>query len=220
MCFSPQADLVGGVVISGIGIDACRHVGGRRNLLLLAALPLLLGAHQFIEAFVWWGAEGDMPHAILRLALWTYLLIAFVVLPIFVPLAVTLLEPTKRRRWQMAPFLALGCVISSILLEAMVRGPIAVRVRPWHLAYTIHLSYGAVVVGLYVVAICGSLLFSGYRHVVIFGLVNLVAVIILARLTIDGFASMWCGYAALTAAAITIHMRLRAPHRDIGLATV
>jgi len=46
------------------------------------------------------------------------------------------------------------------------------------------------------------LLFSGYRHILIFGLANLVAVAILARLTVDGFASLWCGYAALSAGAI------------------
>lgn len=44
MCFSPQADLVGGVVITAIGIDAVRHVRQRRELIALAWLPLLLGA--------------------------------------------------------------------------------------------------------------------------------------------------------------------------------
>jgi hypothetical protein len=57
-------------------------------------------------------------------------------------------------------------------------------------------------------------MFSGYRHVVYFGLLNLVAVVILARSTMDGFASLWCAYAALTAGAITLHLRLAAPHRD------
>jgi hypothetical protein len=63
------------------------------------------------------------------------------------------------------------------------------------------------------VATCAPLLFSGYRHVVIFGLANLVAVVILARLTADGFASLWCFYAALASGAITLHMRFAKPHR-------
>jgi hypothetical protein len=53
---------------------------------------------------------------------------------------------------------------------------------------------------------------SGYRNVVIFGIVNLVAVIIIARLTISGFASVWCGWAAITSAAITLHCRVAKPH--------
>jgi Family of unknown function (DUF6629) len=43
MCFSAQADLVGGVVITVIGVDAVRHVRHRRELIALAPIPLLLG---------------------------------------------------------------------------------------------------------------------------------------------------------------------------------
>ncbi|HET6811581.1 MAG TPA: DUF6629 family protein [Acidimicrobiales bacterium] len=213
MCFAPQADVVGGAVVTAIGVDACLHLKGRRDHILLAALPLVLGIHQLIESVVWWGSEGDLPHELTRTALWVYLLIAFVVLPIMVPLAVMALEP-QRRRWRMVPFVGLGGAVSIRLLVAMVSGPLGVRVQPWHLEYSVRLGSGGVVVGLYVVAICGALLFSGYHHVFVFGLVNLVAVGLLAWLLIDGFASLWCGYAAITAGAITWHVRYAPPHRD------
>ena len=110
--------MAGGLAICAIGVDAVRHVGQRREFLALAWIPLLLGAHQFIEALVWLWLQGHVPRGIGHVALWAYLLIAFVVLPVFVPLA-------------------------------------------------------------------------GYRNVVIFGAVNLVAVIVIAWLTISGFASIW-----------------------------
>ncbi len=213
MCFSPQADLVGGVAIGAIGVDVVRHVHRRRDHMALAALPLLLGAHQLDEAFVWWGQEGHVPSAIGRVALWIYLLIAFVVLPVFVPLAVRALEPSSRRRMCMVPFVVIGAGVAAWLLVAMVRGPVGVAVRPYHLAYTIKPGHGLVVITLYVVACCGTLLFSGYRHVVVFGVVNLVAVAIIAKLTVDGFASVWCGWAAVTSGVVALHMRLGRPHR-------
>jgi hypothetical protein len=213
VCFSAEADVVGGLVIGGIGVDAYRHLRGRNNHLLLATLPLLLGAHQLVEAFVWWGTEGSVPHDVGRVALWIYLLIAFVVLPMFVPIAVLVLEPTSRRRWHMAPFVALGAGVSAVLLWAMLRAPIDVAARPYHLSYSVSISRGGLVVALYVAAVCGALLFSGYRHVEIFGVANLVAVAVLAWLTIDGFASLWCGYAAVSAGAIALHMRYAKPHR-------
>jgi hypothetical protein len=46
----------------------------------------------------------------------------------------------------------------------------------------------------------------------LFGVVNLVAVIIIARLTISGFASAWCGWSAVSSAAITLHCRFAKPH--------
>jgi hypothetical protein len=212
VCFSPQADVVGGVLICAIGVDAVRHVRQRREFLALAWIPLLLGAHQFIEALVWLWLQGHVPRAIGHAALWAYLLIAFVVLPVFLPSAVIALEPTKRRKWIMAPFLSIGIAVAAVLLAAMVRGPIGVRLAPYHLSYSIRLTDGFVIVALYVVAVCGPLLVSGYRHVAIFGIVNLVAVVIIARLTVSGFASVWCGWAAISSAAITLHCRFAKPH--------
>ena len=46
VCFSPQADVAGGLVICAIGIDAVRHIRRRREFIALAWIPLLLGAHQ------------------------------------------------------------------------------------------------------------------------------------------------------------------------------
>jgi hypothetical protein len=213
VCFSPQADLVGGLVISGIGIDVVRHVHQRRDHMALAALPLVLGAHQLDEAFVWWGQEGHVPSAVGRVALWIYLLIAFVLLPVFVPLAVRALEPVKIRKQLMIPFVVIGIGVAVRLFVAMVQGPLTVRVQPYHLAYSIKLSQGLVVVTLYVVACCGTLLVSSYRHVVLFGAVNLIAVAVIAKLTVDGFASVWCGWAAVTSGVVALHMRFGRPHR-------
>ncbi|MDQ6839421.1 MAG: hypothetical protein M3137_14130, partial [Actinomycetota bacterium] len=189
-----------------IGVDSCRHVRGRSEL-LLGVLPLILGVHQLTEDFVWWGLQGHVAHEIGRIAVWAYLLIAFAVIPVFVPMAVLVLEPTSRRRWRMAPFLCIGVLVSMVLLAAMAHGPVHAAIRPWHLSYHVQLHHGGVVVGLYVVAICGALLFSGYRHIVIFGMTNVVVVIALATLLVGGFISLWCVYAAVSAGAIALHLR-------------
>jgi len=179
----------------------------------MAALPLLLGAHQIDEAFVWWSLQGNVSRELGRIAMWIYLIVAFVVLPIVVPLMIMLLEPPTLRKWRLAPFLVIGVAVSVVLLETMLRNHPSVRLGHFHLAYSIGLRHGIVVIGLYIVATCGSLLASGFRHIVIFGLANLVAVIILARLSADGFASLWCFYAAIATGAITLHMRHAKPHR-------
>lgn len=211
VCFSPQADVAGGLLICAIGVDAVCHIGRRREFIALAWIPALLGAHQFIEALVWLWLQGHVPRGIGHVALWAYLLIAFVVLPVFVPLAVIAAEPARRRKQVMAPFALIGAVIAVTLLVAMVRGPVGVKLAPYHLSYGIRLSDGLVIVALYVVAVCGPLLMSGYRTVVLFGIVNLIAVVIIARLTISGFASVWCGWAAVSSAAITLHCRFARP---------
>lgn len=213
MCFSPEGDVVAGIVVTGIGVDACRHVGKRKSHLLLAGLPLLLGVHQLVESLVWWSLQGDVSHAAGTVATWAYLLIALAVVPVIVPVAVLRTEPTSRRRWMLAPFAALGAAAGTVLLVAMIRNSVSARQGSYHIAYSIGLRHGILIVGLYVVATCGVLLLSSYRHVQIFGLANLAAVIALAVLTADGFASLWCFYAALASGAITLHMRYGKPHR-------
>ena len=211
MCFSPQADVGGGLLIAVIGVDAVRHIRQRREFIALAWIPLLLGAHQFIEALVWLWLQGHVPRGIGHVALWAYLLIAFVVLPVFIPLAIIAVEPTRRRKQMMVPFAVLGVAIAVTLFAAMARGPVGVRLAPYHLSYSIRLHDGFLIVALYVVVVCGPLLASGYRNVALFGVVNLVAVIVIARLTISGFASVWCGWAAVSSAAITLHCRFAKP---------
>ena len=213
MCFSPEGDIAGGVVVTAIGIDALRHLHHRKDHLALAALPLVLGFHQIDEAFVWFGLQGHVPEGLGRVATWIYLVIAFVVLPILVPIVVMLLEPTARRKWRMVPFLAIGTGVSAVLLETMVRNHPTVVLGDTTSPTRSGCSTGWSIIGLYIVATCGSLLASGFRDIVFFGVANVVAVAILARLSADGFASLWCFYAALACGAILLHMRYAKPHR-------
>ena len=194
-------------MIGAIGIDALRHVDHQNDHLAVASLPLLLGAHQIDEALVWFGLQGHVPAEIGRVALWIYLLIAFVVLPLGIPLALRAFEPDRRRRALMLPFAVVGAIVGVYLLAVMLKGPIDARLAHYHLAYSAPMSHGLLVTSFYVVAVCGALLVSSFRHVVIFGIANLIAVAVLARLTVDGFASLWCAYAAVACAAIAAHMR-------------
>lgn len=213
MCFSPEGDLAGGVVVTAIGIDAWRQLRGRRDEWFLAMVPLVLGAHLLIEAFVWWGLDGTVSPTVGRAAMWAYLLIAMVVVPVLAPVAIMRLEPQRRRRRLMAGCVAIGVGVAAVLGATMLRGPVSVRSGSYHLAYSIGLRSGYVVVGLYVVATCTPLLLSSYRHIVVFGVVNLAVVLVLTRLTADGFTSLWCFYAAVACGAISLHLRHGRTHR-------
>lgn len=213
MCFSPEGDLVGGLVVTAIGVDACLHLRGRPEYRLIAPFPILLGLHQIDETLVWWQLQGHVPHAAGVVAMWIYLLFAFVVLPTLVPTMVLLLEPRARRR-MIAPFLALGVMTSAVLLETMLSGHPSATLGSYHVAYSIGLQHGMVIIGLYILATCGSMLASGVRNVVWFGAVNVVAVVVLAKLCANGFASLWCFYAALASGAIALHLRLATVRRD------
>jgi hypothetical protein len=93
---------------------------------------------------------------------------------------------------------------------------VTVVVHPHALEYATGLSHGALLSLGYVVAVIGPAVLSGYRSIVVFGLVNLVGLLVVAAVYVDAFASLWCVYAALTSALVTVHMvrRRRLPDSD------
>ncbi len=135
------------------------------------------------------------------------------------PLAVLLLEP-KGRRGRVAPFVGLGAVVAAYLLWAVLDGPVGVKEEPHALVYDVDLTYGPMWAVLYIVAVIGPAVLSGYPSIVAFGLVNLVGLTVVAIVYVQAFASLWCVYAALTSVLVAVHMvrRRRLPdlHRLEG----
>ncbi len=114
MCFSATADFVGSAVLGTIGVATLMEVKDRREL-LLAAMPCLFAAHEFIEGFVWLGMNGTVSPQVAHDAGAAYVLYAQGLLPFLMPLAVFLIEPTKRQRRRMLAFVILGGLLSLYL---------------------------------------------------------------------------------------------------------
>jgi len=205
MCFSAEVDLITGAVVSGAGIDALRHVRHKRQI-ALAALPLTFGVHQMIETLTWWGLDDRIPGALGEAAMWLYLVIAFV-LPAVVPFAILSIEDDPGRRRAILPFGYLGVAVAVVLLFQLFTGPVEAEVAGLYIAYDVSLEYGGQITALYVVATCGPLLLSSNRRMVIFGILNLVAVTVLAWLLATGVISLWCAWAAVASIVIVIHLR-------------
>lgn len=75
-----EADLVAGAVLVPIGVLSLRQVREAREI-PLAAVPLLLGVHQLVEAVVWAGVDGLVSARVAHLAALVYVVIALPLLP-------------------------------------------------------------------------------------------------------------------------------------------
>src|SRR5207302_4785574 len=90
VCFSAEADFVSGAVIGAIGVATLTQVEKPRQI-PLAALPSAFALHQLTEGFVWRDLDAGATHAN-GPSVYVYLLFAWVLLPVVVPLAIMLLE--------------------------------------------------------------------------------------------------------------------------------
>ncbi len=200
MCFSPEADLVAGAVIGVVSIDVLAHRPSRRDR-VLASLPPLLAVHTLIESLVWFGGRGQVGQGLGTAATYAYLVIAFV-LPVRVPVAVLVREPGRRRRRVLAALGGLGSLVSLVLLWSLLDGPVTANLLPHAISYEVGIPAPGVLVPLYVVATCGAALVSSSRPITVFGVANLVVVLVLAWRASAGLASLWCIWAALTSIGI------------------
>jgi hypothetical protein len=214
MCFSAEADIVAGLVVTAIGVDVLRQVR-RPAERPLGALPVLLGAHLLVEALVWQGLAGDVSASVGRQAMWIYLAFALVVLPVLVPLAVAGVEPDPGRRRTMTRLGVVGGILAGVYLIGLIQGPVDVRIEGSHLAYRLGMDHGGLLAGIYAVVACAPPMLSSERRIAAFGLANLVAVVALVWIESSALTSLWCAWAAVTSVAIAAH--LRRAHREPGV---
>jgi hypothetical protein len=204
MCFSAAANFVGSGVLGTIGVVTLTKVKHKREL-LFAALPSLFAVHQFIEGFVWLGLDGILSPAVAHDMGAAFVLYAQGLLPFLLPLSVLLFEPDAKSRRRMLPFLALGSATTLYILWALIAYPLQVYIESHSIVYINPATNNTVVALLYVIATCGSLLFSKVPDMVIFGIANVTILLIVMAVKRYAFTSVWCAYAAVASVIILVY---------------
>ncbi|MFI7294554.1 DUF6629 family protein [Streptomyces sp. NPDC050121] len=189
MCWSATADLVAGAGVAAIGVASVAQVRGRRDL-PLAALPLLLGAHQIVESAVWEAGGGSGPATV------AWAVIAMPLLAVWVPAGVWCAAPPSARRGP-GFLLAVGVATAAGLGYGIATGPVTAEIRGHTVGYAVDLPFPPVLVVGYVLATVGSLLFSGDRRLLALGVLVAVGASVCFALWRLEFVSTWCAFAAL-----------------------
>jgi hypothetical protein len=201
MCFSATANFVGSGALGAVGAMTLTRVKHRREL-LFASLPALFAIHQFIEGFVWLGLDGMLSSQVTHDMGAAFMLYAQGLLPFLLPLSVLLFEPDAKSRRRMLPFLAIGVLTALYILWALTAYPTQISVKRNSIVYINQATNNTVVAVFYVIATCGSLLFSKVKDMVIFGVANLAILLTVMAVKRYAFTSLWCAYAAVASVII------------------
>ncbi|MFD4527066.1 DUF6629 family protein [Streptomyces sp. NPDC058470] len=206
MCWSATADLVAGTCIAAVGV-ACVARVRRPADLPLAALPLLLGAHQIVESKVWHAGGGTGPATVA----WAF--IALPLLAVWVPVGVLCAAPGHAKRRLLIP-LAVGLVTAAMLAYALAVRPVRAEIRGHTVGYFVDLSHAELLIAGYLLATVGSLLLSGDRGLTLFGVMVAVGALICWAVWRMEFVSTWCAFAAVWSVVLFGWVRGRPPQRD------
>ncbi len=131
-----------------------------------------------------------------------FMLYAQGLLPFLMPLSVVLFEPDSASRRRMLPFLGIGTLTTLYMLWALVAFPLQIFVRSASIVYINPATNNTVLAVLYVIATCGSLLFSRIKTMVLFGVVNVAILLVVMAVKRYAFTSLWCAYAAVASVII------------------
>lgn len=209
MCWSATADLVAGVGIATVGVASVTSVtrAGSGRDLPLAALPLLLGAHQIVESLVWRADGGTGPATL------AWAVIALPLLALWVPAAVLCAAP-RRARPRLLPTLVIGVATSAALAYNLSRHQVGADIRGHTVGYAVDLSHAGLLIAGYLLATVGSLLLSGDRRLLLFGILAGAGAPVCWALWRLEFVSTWCALAALCSLVLLDWARGRpAPRR-------
>ena len=194
----------------GIGTLTVQSAHRRRDM-PLAAIPLLFAIQQLSEGVIWLTFRYDAPQLNVAMT-YFYSFFSHVLWPIYVPVAVLLIEPLRWRRTVLLGFVAAGLAVGLFLLQILLTFPVVSRPTGQHMEYVSPHFFAATVMTLYLLAATVSPMFSTYRLVKVFGVLALLSFAAAYGFYATWFISVWCFFAALLSAVIYLHFALQGRH--------
>ena len=208
MCFSASASFASGVLLTAAGSAATVFAIRRHDwrFVPFTLVPLVFGAQQLAEGFVWIGLLDNRP-GLVRPAALIFLFFAFGWWPVWMPLAIGQTSRGWVRNVALA-CLVVGGALAGLLAGAVLANPddlLDVRVIHHHIRYDIdavpvirHLSTDPVKL-IYLFAVAAPLLAHRDRRVRVFAVLLATSALLTKVLADYAFTSLWCFFAAIIA---------------------
>ncbi len=211
MCFSATASFAAGTVLLGIGALTLKSASRPREL-PFAAIPLLFAIQQLIEGVIWLTFQYEAPQ-LNTVMTHIYEFFSHVLWPMYVPVAVFLIEPKWWRRQTLFAFVVAGIAVGGYLLYILIVFPVISRPTGQHIEYISPHFYAGMVMTFYMLSTAISPMLSTYAIVKVFGYLALLSFAAVYYFYATWFISVWCFFAALLSAVIYVHFVIQNAER-------
>ena len=207
MCFSATASFAGAAVVGGIGVATLTQVRGRREL-VLGALPMGFAVHQFLEGVTWMRLGSGTTAMLDDWSVRLWVIYAWSLLPLWLPLGVRLIEPDPRRRRVLDALVVVGVLDLLYMASGALAPEITVSVVDHNLDYVLPYAANPILLAIpYILTTCLAPLLSSFRWVRAFGAANVVALSVATWMQSKDFSSIWCTFAAFLSLLLFLHFR-------------
>jgi hypothetical protein len=215
MCFSPGASIAAGVLLTFVGTETLRKVH-KPEQIAFAAIPIVFAFQQFSEGALWLTIGKPGLESVQALATTVFLIMAQIIWPLLVPIAVLLMEHHKIRKRILYVLIALGAVAAAYYTYSMVSYHSYARISYLHIEYMTRNQVPLDIVKItgiasYLIATLVPFFVSSIKRTYILGVVMVLSCIVSAVFFTLYFTSVWCFFAAVI--SFLIYFTIRASHK-------
>ena len=206
MCFSAGASFAVG---AGLAVPGYYSVSSAksRGMLLFASTPLLFCFHQLAEGCLWLSLQQPEFAGMYKPALYGYSFISQPLWPVWVPLAMWLMEPRDWNRKILFILLLLGIGSSLYMFYCLVSYPIAATANEGHIRYFREFPHLNIMRPINFLTIAVTPFFSSLRYTKWLAAGMMIALIIAYFIFKLYFISVWCFFAAVISPLIILVVR-------------
>jgi hypothetical protein len=201
MCFSATASFGAAGVLAVAG-GATLAKARKPKEWPLAAMPMVFALQQGIEGLLWLTMPAG--HQAGRGLATIFALVALVVWPLLTPLAIGLVETSKKRRLIFA-LLGPGLLVAGYSIFDIFNHPYMAWPAPHSLVYINDSPYPLPMMAAYLAAICLPPLLASDSALKLFGVVITLGLGITLGFFFVSLVSVWCFVAALASAILAWH---------------
>ena len=203
ICFSATASFTASFALFTIGAVTVRRA--HRSELPYAAIPIFFAIQQLIEGSLWLALPAQSSSA--HILTMGYLVFANILWPIYVPVAIWMIEPYRLHRNRLLVPLAAGALTALFFIGALAMQPVSASVIGSHIHYDFPHPHDKIAFAFYATATCLAPLLSSHKLVQWLGATLIVSMVAAYVIYAVWFASVWCYFAALISGLIWLYFR-------------
>ena len=203
MCFSASASFGAGIVLSVIGVATLKKVQ-QPSQIPFAALPLIFAIQQFSEGILWLALPNPAYLILQQVIAYIFLFFAQIVWPVWVPIAILLLEKKEKRRKTQKIVAGIGMLLSCYLAYCLISYHVEAKIIGYHIFYeqdypTLNQTYG---LAFYIIATIVPAFISHIKRMWMLGVTILISYIISDIFYEQYIVSVWCFFASIISISV------------------
>lgn len=203
MCFSASASFGAGVVLTIIGVASIKKTH-HKSQLLFASIPFLFGVQQLSEGILWLTLPNPEYATIQKICTTVYVLFAQTVWPIWVPIAILLLEKEATRKNIQRFFVLSGLIAGVYLAYCLFSFNVEAKIIGRHIDYKQDYPQNTAIfsIVLYGLATIVPPFFSHIKQMWLLGVTILISYIITYIFFNQYVLSVWCFFSSIISLSI------------------